>query len=189
MRAGLHSAQAPLFVIDQRHYWEDGTRPWWQSYYDHERELGYIHIAGSYNITFFGFQPETHVSAAQWMYDAAINTDGVWLWFEEEFGPEMWRSFWVANRHIRATERDVGKFLLRGRQDRHFAVPIVWSGDPELTRRTIQRTYHHREEHLVHINNVDTDRPMQVRVRFPRLPADSRWIAQDPMSGLTLYPR
>ena len=185
MRAGLHCAQAPLFVVDQRHYWEDGARPWWQSYYDHEHKLGYIHIAGSYNITFFGFQPETQASAAQWMYDAAVNTDGVWLWFEEEFGPEMWRSFWSADRRIRATEQHVGKFLLQGLQDRHFVVPINWSGDPQLARKIIQRTYHLGQEHLVHVNNVDTDRPVQVRLRFVRLAADSRWIVRDPMSGLT----
>ena len=185
MRAGLHSTRVPFFVIDMRHYFEDHTRPWWQSYHAHERGLGYIHIAGSYNITFFGYQPDTDVSAAQWMYDAAINTDGTWLWFEEELGPEMWRSFWTADRRIRATERKVGKFLLAGRQDPHFALPIEWSGDPQLTDKIIQRTYHLGDQHLMHVNNVDTDRPAQVRVRFPRLPAGSQWIVRDPISELT----
>ncbi len=185
MRAGLHSPEVPFFVVDFRHYFEDHTRPWWQSYYAHEHDLGYIHIAGSYNITFFGYQPETNVSASQWMYDAAINTDGYWLWFEEELGPEMWRSFWEADRRIRATEQRVGDFLLHGEQDIHFVTPIEWSGDPTLADNIIQRTYHLGDEHLVHINNVDTDRPVQVRLRFPRLPANSRWVVQDPISGLT----
>ena len=185
MREGLHSPRVPFFVVDMRHYFEDHTRPWWQSYHAHEHKLGYMHVAGSYNITFFGLQPETDVSAAQWMYDAAIHTDGAWLWFEEEPGREMWRSFWSADRRIRATEQKVGDFLLHGRPDIHFATAIEWTGDPRLADRIIQRTLHLDDRHLVQVNNVDTDRPVQVRLRFGRLPADSRWVVQDPIGELT----
>ncbi len=40
IQAGLHFPQVPFFVIDLRHYFQDHTRPWWQSYYAHEHELG-----------------------------------------------------------------------------------------------------------------------------------------------------
>ena len=178
----LHSPQAPHFAVDMRNYFEDHTRPWWQSYYAEEKKRGYIHIAGAYNITFFGYQPDSDVTADQWMYDTAINTDGTWFWFEEELSPQMWQSFWTADRRIRATEQKVGDFLLRGRQDLHFALPVEWSGDPVFADKIIVRTYHLGNQHLVHINNVDTDRPTQVRVRFGHLPFGSQWVIEDPIT-------
>jgi len=185
IRSGLHTPQVPFFVVDHRHYFEDHTRPWWESYQTHLQKLGFLRIAGSWDNSFFGGQPESNSSAPQWMYDAAINSDGYWLWFEEEPTPDVWRSFWIANRRIRATEAKVGQFLLDGKQDIHFVTPVEWSGNPELDRKIIQRTYHLDDEHLVHLHNVDTDRPMRLRLRFPRLRAESRWVVTDPMADLT----
>lgn len=182
---GLNTPEVPFFIIDSRHYFEDHTRPWWESHYTPHRQLGMVHIAGSYDNSFFGGQPESNVSAPQWMYDAAINSDGYWMWFEEELTPAAWRAFWLANRRIRATEQKVGEFLLHGEQGIHFVTAAEWSGNPEFDRNIIQRTYHLGDEHLVHVHNVDTDRPMRIRLRFPRLPQRSRWIVTDPLAELT----
>jgi len=182
---GLHAPEAPFIVVDSRHYFEDHTRPWWESLQAYFHKLGFLRVAGSYDNSFFGGQPESNVGAPQWMYDAAINSDGYWLWFEEELTPAAWRSFWIANRRIRATEAQVGQFLLDGEQDTRFVTVVEWSGNPEFDRKIIQRTYHLGGEHLVHVHNVDTDRPMRLRLRFPRLPAESRWIVTDPLADLT----
>jgi len=179
---GLHAPQAPFIVVDQRHYY---LAPWWESYQTHIQKLGFLRIAGSWAYSFFGGAPASDNSAPQWMYDAAINSDGYWLWFEQELTPDVWRSFWIANRRIRATEAKVGQFLFDGKQDIHFVTAVEWSGSPELDRKIIQRTYHLDGEHLVHLHNVDTDRPMRLRLRFPRLPAESRWVVTDPMADLT----
>ena len=182
---GLHTPQVPFFVVDPRHYFEDHTRPWWESHQDHFHKLGFLRIAGSWDNSFFGGQPESDVSVSQWMYNAAINSDGCWLWFEEELTPDAWRSFWIANRRIQATEAKVGQFLLDGKQDIHFVTPVEWSGSPELAREIIQRAYHLRGEHLIHLHNVDTHRPIRLRLRFPRLRAESRWTVTDPLVDLT----
>jgi len=181
---GLHTPEVPFFMIDSAGYYENHTRPWWESSYAYHHKLGMRHIAGSWDNSLFGGQAESVVSASQWMYESAINTDGYWMWFQEEFPPDLWRAFWIANRRIGATEQKVGKFLLEGEQDIHFVTPLEWSGSPELGQAIIQRTHHLDGEHLVHVNNVDADRPVQVRLRFPRLPGNSWWTVRDPISDL-----
>ena len=184
MTRALHSDSAPLFIIDLRHYWQDHTRPWYETAHDYYRRLGFIHIKGTYDKMLFGAEPFSNVSASQWLYDAAITSDGHWLWFEEEPTPPVWRSFAIANRRITATERKVGRFLLDGVRSLHFATLVEWTGDPDMERKLLQRTYSMDGEHLVHLHNVDTDRPAQVRLQFPRLPEDSRWVVRDPIADL-----
>jgi len=184
MTRGLHSDSAPLFIIDLRHYWQDHTRPWWGTAHDYYRRLGFIHIKGTYDKMLFGGEPFSNVSASQWLYDAAITSDGHWLWFEEEPTPPVWRTFAIANRRIAATERKVGRFLLGGAQSLHFATLVEWTGDPDMERKLIQRTYSLGGEHLVHLHNVHTDRPVQVRLQFPRLPEGGRWVVRDPIADL-----
>lgn len=182
---GLHSDRVPFFIVDQRHYYEDYTRPWWESHDTYYRKLGYVRIPGCFDNTSFGGQPQFGVSAAQVIYEHAINTDGTWMWFEQEISPDLWRTFWIADRRIRATEQKVGPFLCQGQRDIHFVTPVEWSGRPEFERRIIQCTYHLNGEHLAHIQNVDVDRPVQIRLRFPYLPGGSRWIVTDPITDTT----
>lgn len=183
--AGLHAPQAPFFVIDHRHYWEDHTRPWWESQQTHHKKQGYVRIAGTWDNALFGGKPQCNISAPQWMYDAAINSDGYWLWFEEELSPDVWRSFWIANRRIEATEQKVGDFLLHGQVDTRFVTLVEWTGDPHLARKLVQRTYHLGDRHLVHLHNVHTDWPVRLRLRFPRLRAESQWVVTDPIADTT----
>ena len=184
MTRALHSGSAPLFVVDVHHYWQDHTRPWWETAREHYRQLGFVHIMGTYDKMLFGGEPFANVSAPQWLYDAAITSDGHWLWFEQEPTPAVWRTFAIANRRIAATERKVGAFLLGGAQSLRFATLVEWTGDPDKERTLLQRTYSMAGEHLVHLHNVDTDRPAQVRVQLPRLSEGSRWVVRDPIADL-----
>ena len=181
---GLHSPDAPFFVIDDSHYWPNHTAPWWETDYVALRKLGIRHILGTWIGGVFGGHPEMDVSATQWMYDAAISHDGYWVWFERKWGPGDFNAYRIANARIRATERKVADFLLKGRHDHAFVCVVEQSGNPVLGRNVIDRTYHLEDRHLVRVNNVTTDHPVAVLVRFSRLPARTRWTVQDPMSGL-----
>ena len=184
----LHTPEVPFFVVDDRHYYEAHTRPWWESLDQHFRDRGYVRIAGTYDATFFGGEPTSEVSLSQWMYDAAMHSDGVWPYFEQELTPDFWRSVAVGNRRISTTEANVGKFLRNGKQDPHFITPVEWSGSPELRQKIKHVSYHLGDEHLVHVNNVDTDRPVKLLLRFGRLSKEWRWTVKDPISGLYYSP-
>ena len=99
--AGLHSPQAPYFVVDPRHYWDYGAAPWWDSVYRYHHELGYKHINGTYDWRLFGGRPDTQVSAVGWMVENAIHSDGYWVWTEREFGTYEWQAFAAADRRIK----------------------------------------------------------------------------------------
>jgi len=182
--AGLHRPSAPNLVIDPRHYWDYSACPWWDSNYNYHHKLGYKHIGGTYDWRLFGGRPDTELSAVEWMVENAIHSDGYWVWTEREFGTYEWQAFAAADRRIKGVERKVGKFLLHGEQDNHFLTTVEWSGNPEMDRKVKQRTYHVDNEHLAMIDNVDSFRPLQVRVRFPSLSAKSRWTVWDPMTDL-----
>ena len=181
---GLSSPEVPFIVVYSRHYCEGPSRAWWRTQYAHNRKLGFMRIAGSYDWSFFGGQPASHVGPAQWMYDAAINSDGYWIWFEQELTDDTWRAFGIADRLIRTVERKVGRFLLNCEQDVAFATVVEWTGAPELQRKIIQKSYHLGDEHLIQINNVDPDRPVQLRLRLGKLAPGSRWIVRDPIGEL-----
>jgi len=182
--AGLHRPEAPNFVVDPRHYWDYGAAPWWDSTYSYHQKLGYKHIAGTYDWRLFGGRPDTQISATRWMVENAIHSDGYWVWTEREFGTYEWQAFAAADRLIKGFERKVGKFQLHGTQDIRSVTTVERSGNPEIDRKVKQRTYHLDDEHLVMIDNVDCFRPLQVRARFPSLPAGSQWTVQDPMTDL-----
>ena len=182
--AGLHSPDAPYFVLDPRHYWDYAAAPWWDSIYSYHHKLGYKHINGSYDLRLFGGRPDTQISATQWMVENSLHSDGYWVWTEREFGTYEWQAFATADRRIKGIEQKVGKFLIRGRQDNHFATTVECSGNPELDRKVKHRTYHLGDDHLAVINNVDSFRPLQVRVRFPSIPSGIRWTVRDPITGL-----
>ena len=165
--ARVHSQSAPFFIVDCRHYWGGHTRPWWETNNTYYRRLGFIHIMGTWDNSLFGGEPTEAVSASQWMYDAAINSDGCWLWFEQEPLRRCGGRSILPTAASHGTERKVGQFLLRGAQSVQFAAVVEWTGDPEWERKLIQRTYSLGGKHLLHLHNVDTDRPAQVRVQFP----------------------
>jgi hypothetical protein len=181
---GLHSRQAPYFVVDSMHYNPNHAAPWWESGYVQFKELGMKFILGSYTRGIMGGIPEMDVSAVQWIYDAAINTDGFWVWFEHKWGPLEYAAFRTADKRIRDVENKVGKFLFKGTQDAAFVTVVEQSGDPVLGRNIITRTYHLGDRHLVHVNNVNSYRPLEVLVRFPRFETEGTWAVTDSMSDV-----
>ena len=184
---GLHSPQAPFIVIDESHYWPNHTAPWWETRYAEYGKLGMKHILGSYSGGMFGELPIMDVSATQWIYDAAISHDGYWIWFEHLWGPNDYRVYRTAEQRIRATESKVGDFLFSGERDHKFVCLVEQSGDPVLGQNVIQRSFHLGDRHLVQMNNVNTDIPVEVLVRVGRLPS-AQWTVKDAMTGLYYVP-
>ena len=181
---GLHSPEVPFFVVDSMHYSPNHTFPWWDTGYPHFKKLGMKFILGSYVRGIMGGLPEMDVSAVQWIYDAAINTDGYWVWSERTFGPRDYAIHRTANKRIRDVENKVGDFLFKGTEDSVFVTAVEQSGDPVLSRNIVTRTFHLGDRHLVHVNNVNSYRPVEALVRFPRLKREGNWTVTDPMSDV-----
>ena len=179
----VHTSQAPFIVADARHYQNDDRQPWWESPAEWLRGHGYLYLPGGWTNAIFGAQA-SQVSAAQWIYEASINHDGCWVWFERELDDEILRAYATADREIQAVLNKVGKFLFHGKRDAGFATAVEWTGRPQLERAVIHRTYHLDGAHLVHVNNVDTEWPLRVRLRFPRLREASQWTVHDVMDDL-----
>ena len=181
---GLHAPDTPFFVIDASHYWPNHNVPWWDTSRNAIHRLGMRHILGTWTGGMFGDYPTLDVSAAQWLYDAALSHDGNWVWYEHAWGPSDLLTHRLAHRRLRAVEARVGEFLLQGREDHMFATIVEQSGDPQLDAHVLARSYHLDDRHLVRVCNANTDIPVEVRVRFPRLSAETAWTAADVMSGL-----
>ncbi len=184
MAAGLNSPSAPYFIVDPRWYCGYSADPWWDSFDSYYHSLGYIHIGGTWDSRYTGGQPAAETNPVQWMYDMSMHADGAWVWLEHELNPNDWQTYAAADRRIKATENRVGGLLTRGKRDSRFVTLVEFSGNPELDRKLKQRAYHLDGKHLVRVNNVDSARSVQIRIRFPMLPKESRWTAQDPISGL-----
>ena len=184
----LNSPQAPFMFIDESHYWPNHTAPWWESNYAEHRKLGMKHILGSYTGGLFGELPIMDVSATQWIYDAAISHDGYWVWFEHKWGPNDYRVYRTAEKRIRVTENKLGGFLFSGERDHKFVSLVEQSGDPVLGQNVIQRSFHLDDRHLVQVNNVNTDIPVEVLVCVGQLPDDTQWMVTDAMTGLYYAP-
>ena len=179
----MNAPEAPFVFLDSRHYTTDDRQPWWESYSSRLREEGYLYIPGGWTNALFGAQA-SRVSAARWIYEASINEDGCWLWFERELDDEILRAYAAADRELKAVQGKVGRFLFSGARDPNFVTAVEWTGRPELERAVIQRTYHLDDQHLIHVNNVDTDWPLRVRLRFPRPGQGDRWTVRDAMRDL-----
>ena len=177
----MHTPEVPFMLLDARHYCNDDRRPWWESYSARLRDEGYLYIVGSWTNALFGAVP-SQASAARSIYEAMVNEDGIWLWFEHEIIDEVLAAYAAADRQVRAVEGAVGEYLLNGRRDPSFVTAVEWTGNPQLEKAIIQCTYHVADRHLVHVNNVNADWPLRVRIRFPRL-EDGTWTARDPMGG------
>ena len=183
----MHTPQNPYILLDSRHYYNDDRQPWWESYNARLKQEGYLYIAGGWTNALFGSQP-SQVSATRWIYEAMINYDGVWLWFEHELTDEMFAAYAGADRAVREVEGIVGDFLFQGRRDPHFVTATEWSGNPDLESAVLHRTYHLNDEHLVHVNNVNAEWPLRVRIRFPRLTENKNWTVRDPKGDVYYTP-
>ena len=177
----MHTPEAPYMFLDARHYTNDDRQPWWESYSRRLKQEGYLYIPGGWTSALFGSQP-SQVSATRWIYEAAINEDGCWLWFEHELTEDMLRAYSAADRRIKAVQDRVGAYLRDGKRDYHFVTAVEWTGRPDLEQAIVQQTYHLGSEHLVHINNVNTEWPLRARIRFPRLAEGRQWSVRDAMS-------
>ena len=180
----MHTRAAPFLISDAHHYLNDQTQPWWRSYGAWLRERGYLYIPGSWANALFGAQA-SNVSAAQWIYEASINEDGAWVWFERELDDEILRAYAAADRRIQAVVGKVGRYLFHGQIDHTFATAVEWSGRPQLEHAIQQQSYHLDGEHLVQVNNVHTEWPLRVRLRFPRLTGAGPWTVRDALHDLT----
>ena len=179
----MNTPETPFIFLDSRHYYDDDRQAWWESYGSRLREEGYLYIPGGWTNALFGAQA-SQVSAARWIYEAAINKDGVWLWFARELDDEILRAYATADRRIEAVQGKVGNFLFGGTRDPNFTTAVEWTGRPELEKAVIHQTYHLDNEHLVHVSNVNTEWPLRVRLRFPRLGERDGWTVRDAMSEL-----
>ena len=179
----MNTPETPFIVVDSRGYYNDDRQPWWESYGAWLRKRGYLYLPGGWTNALFGAQP-SQVSAARWIYEASINGDGCWLWFERELDDEIMRAYATADQQIKAVQGAVGDFLFRGERDPNFVTAVEWTGRPELEAALIHQTYHLGNEHLAHVSNVHSDWPLRARVRFSRLTAGRRWRLEDPLRGL-----
>jgi Tol biopolymer transport system component len=184
----MNTPHNPFIYLDSRHYGTDDRQPWWESYSARLKQEGYLYIPGGWVNALFGAQGN-QVNAARWIYEAAVNEDGCWLWFERELDDEILRAYATAARDIKAVEAKVGKQLFGGQRDPNYVTAVEWSGRPEAEQAILCCTYHlGDEEHLTHINNTGSDWPLRVRLRFPRLAGAERWTVRDPLSDLYYTP-
>ena len=179
----MNTPETPFIFLDSRHYYNDDRQAWWESYGSRLRKEGYLYIPGGWTNALFGAQA-SQVSAARWIYEASVNEDGVWLWFERELDDEILRAYSTADRQIKAVQAKVGSFLFSGQRDASFVTAVEWTGRPRLERAVIAAAYHLDDKHLAHVSNVDTEWPLRVRLRFPRLPEGDRWTVRDVMNDL-----
>ena len=180
----MHTREAPFIISDAQHYFNDQRQPWWVSYGSVLRDRGYLYIPGAWANGLFGSQA-SDVSAARWIYEAAINEDGAWIWFERELDDEILRAYAAADREIQAVVGKVGRYLFRGERDSSFVTAVEWTGRPTLERAVRCQTYHRDDDHLVHVSNLHTEWPLRVTLRFPRLSGPGAWIVRDAMRDLT----
>lgn len=182
----MNTPSNPFIFLDCRHYYNDDRQPWWESYGARLRKEGYLYIPGGWTSKLFGAQP-SQVSAARWIYEAMVNEDGVWLWFEHRMTDEVYTAYASADRMVKSVEGAVGDFLMNGRRDANYVTAVEWTGNPDLQKAAVCCTYHLGERHLVHLNNVNTEWPLRVRLRFPQV-GKGTWTVRDPLGG-TYYSR
>ena len=181
---GLHRSETPFIMIDNSQYDVNHRSPWWDTSRNAVRRLGMLHILGTWTASMFGHNPTLDVSAEQWLYESAVSHDGHWVWFEHAWGPNDLRVQRAAHRRISAVESCIGELMLQGEQSHTFATIVVQSGDPALEEYVLATAYTIEDRHAVRVSNAHTDLPVEVRVRMPRLPQDSRWKITDAIADL-----
>ena len=181
MALGFQSPSAPFIIVDSVPYWENPDRAWWDGAAEAYRQMGVRHIMGSWDNGQMGGHPETHLGAADLMYELAMASDGYWRWGEHVYGADDWRTFAMAHQKLRRVESRLGDFLFEGEAARHFATIVEQTGDPHLQRAVVSRAWRHGGRTLVRIFNGNTDRPIHVRVRMPRVEGEGPWRLRDPL--------
>ena len=123
----MQTDRIPHIVLDPRHYGTDDRQPWWESYSARLRKANCLYIPGGWTNALFGAQA-SQVSAARWIYEASINEDGCWLWFERELDDEILRAYAAADRQIKIVQHKVGRFLFQGERDPNFVTAVLGEG-------------------------------------------------------------
>lgn len=180
---GLHDAKAPFLVIDATPYWEDHTRPWWESGHAAYRKLGYRHVLGSWDPMADRY-PWYDVDSVQAQYEFAMGSDGFWRWGERAFHPHDWRILATVDLRLRQVESKVGDSILRGEPVDHFVTLVEETGDPWLERALIARTFRRDERYLTIVDNANADWPVRLRVRFPRPAGAGPWRLLDALHDM-----
>ena len=178
-----NTPEVPLIWLDQRHYATDDRQPWWESYSERLRKEGCLYVPGGWTQALFGGQA-SQVSAARWIYEAAVNEDGCWLWFERELDDEILRAYAAADDRLKAVQSRIGAYLLQGTRDPNLATAVEWTGRPELEQAVRTYGYRFEDSYVVHVNNVDAEWPLRTRIRLPRLTTADTWTVRDPLTGL-----
>ena len=179
---GLTAPHAPYVVVDV-HYWQDNSRPWWETPHHAYTKLGLKHIMGSMGIVLFAEQAAAVVSPAQAMYEYAMASDGYWGWFETDFDLDDWRTFATVNQRLRQVENKLGDFLLRGRQVPPQVTLIEQTGSPLLDRSLVARRFEQGDRTLIAINNGNADYPVSVSLRIGG-DSGQHWSLRDPIHDL-----
>ena len=179
---GFNSPEAPFIVVNSVPYWENPDRPWWDSPASTYRRLGLLHVMGSWDVGIMLQHKESHVGAAQLNYELAMASDGFWRWGERQFDTDDWRMFALVNQRLRRMESRLGEFLFDGQDVPHLVTIVEQTGNPFYERATVVRTWEQGGRYLTRIFNGNSDWPMHVRVRFPRLHGEtSAWRLRDPI--------
>ncbi len=184
---GLNSPRAPMIVVNDFPYWQNPDQPWWESQHAWYRKLGVQYIQGSYHATLMGGHPHSEVSQGRLMYELAMGSDGFWRWGERAFDHFEWNGLMLANQRLRQVESRIGEHLLRGRELHTFVTTVELTGDPDLWRSLVVRTYEKDGRYLTRVFNGNTDWSVRLRLRFPRvaqLPEDGLWRLHDPLHEL-----
>ena len=184
MALGFTAPQAPFIVVDSTPYWEDPQRRWWDSCHEAYRRMGLRHVMGSWDNGQMGGHAESHLGAADLMYELAMGTDGFWRWSEHAFGTDDWRTFAMANQKLRRVEAKLGDFLFGGEPVDHFVTIVEQTGNPMLERAIVARTWRHGGRYLIRPFNDNADWPIYLRVRLPRVAGQGPWRLRDAMHGL-----
>ena len=179
MALGFTDPQAPFIVVDSTPYWEDPQRRWWDSCHEAYRRMGLRHVMGSWDNGQMGGHAESHLGAADLMYELAMGADGFWRWGEHAFGTDDWRTFAMANQKLRRVEAKLGDFLFDGEDIDHFVTLVEQTGNPDLERAIVARTWRHGGRYLIRLFNGNTDWPIYLRVRMPRPAGEGPWRLRD----------
>ena len=178
---GLNSDRAPFLLVASTNYWEDRDRPWWEQPHEWYRKQGIQYIMGSWDGGMLGANPESEISGDQLMYEMAMASDGYWRWGMRAWNNQEWNAFALTNQRLRQVESKLGDFLMQGQRTHHFTTVAEQSGDPDLWRRIVTRTYKHKGKYLTRIFNGNSDQSIRVRLRFPRLTGGRQWKVHDPI--------
>ena len=122
--------EAPFICVDATPYWEDPTRNWWDGMHLAYRKLGIRHVMGSWDAGIMGQHNESHLGAAELMYEQAMATDGFWRWGEREFNTDDWRSFAMVNQKLRRVENRIGDFHFDCKDVKQFVTLVEQTGNP-----------------------------------------------------------